>query len=174
MSTRFQHPCRMVIARMLWSLRVIGTDPSWWETRLMATLTDGERAALDAGTVDWPVRYGNEGAEPEQTITVYDTAPRLGPKIILSGEQTKHHGLTIRVRGRRGNAEAKALAIEHDLNEAAFDQRVTLANPTQEYLVVAFHNVGVTPAFRADFGGKELEVVNVNCMAKVLAYPLTG
>lgn len=174
MSSPLLHPARKIIAQMLWQLRALGTDPTWWRTRLMSTLTDAEQAEVTAGLHDWPVRHGNEGAEPDQTITVYDTSPRLGPRVLVTGEQIKHHGVTIRVRGRESEAEAKALAVEHDLNERAFDQRVTLTSPSQEYLVVAFSNVMLTPAFRIDFGGKELWVSNVNCMAKILAYPLTG
>lgn len=167
MSSPLLHWPHQIVARMLWANRTgLGlTDPSWWASHRVADRTDA--------THDWPVFYANEPAEPDECVTVYGATPVLQQKILLTGQQMKNHGLTVRVRGRTDTAlGTKVLAIEHDLNEAAHDQLVTLG--AQQYLVQSFPRASAVPAFRADVGGRELWVANVNCLAVILAYPLRG
>jgi hypothetical protein len=165
---KFQHGVDKIIARMLWANRGLGADPAPW-------------AAFFAGkgtkpTAAWPVYEGSEPSEPDDVITVYETTPVIDARVQVTGEEVGRLGFTVRVRGiSKAAARQKAEDIRWDFQRLCNDQQVTLTNPTQQYLIPCISQATVVPFGKMQSpSGLALWLVNVNCMAPILPYPIQG
>lgn len=75
----------------------------------------GLGSVYDAGD-DWPVRCEEEVSDPEEAITVYDTAGIDNGRDGF-GERVEHHGCQVRIRsGSFPSGAAKALAVAAGLD----------------------------------------------------------
>lgn len=164
MSAKMLHGADTVIARMLWSNRGLGTDPTPWR------LSFGGKGTKP--TTTWPVYEGSEPSEPDSVITVYETTPQLGPRV-FTGEQQQHYGFTVRVRGKtKAEARQKAEDIRFDFDRSFFDQQITL--DSQQYLIPCIARTTLIPFGKGQTPqGTDCWLVNLNCLAVIMAYPVT-
>ncbi len=158
-STELYHGVNDVIARMIWANRLLGTDPTFWETAT-ADLT---------GTHGWPVFSFGEPDIPDNVITVYETTPQFDAKLMVTGEVMEHHGFTVRVRGKGPTmnvARRRAEQIRADFNSlGCTDQVVTMADGTQ-YFIPCVSRASLVPVGR-DAASSQRWLVNINCLAAI-------
>lgn len=158
----FLHSPQKVVAKLLLA-RGLVTDPAWWLTH--------QQCDADA-TRDWPGFANTEPNDPDNCITVYRAADRLDARILSTGQNVKHLGITVRVRGATDDvAFAKVQSLEVDLTERATDQTVTLGS--QQYLVQSFPQVSQIAGFRSA-PGSDRWVYTLNCLAVILPHPIQG
>lgn len=154
-----------VVAKMIWANRNLGTDPSWWESKLDASDDP-------SGAHEWPVFAGGEPGRPDNCITVYETTPVFGAKLMPTGEVMQHYGITVRVRGRTKKiARARAEALRQDFNKSCTDQTVTLDGST--YLIPSLPRVTLVPVGR-EAPASQRWLFNLNCLLVIVTHPLTG
>ena len=164
MSTKFLHGPDDIIAKVIWT-RSLGTDPAPWEAYYPGT-------GSDVPATTWPVFEGGEPGLPDNCITVYETTPQSDAKIMVTGEDQQHLGITIRIRGRtKALARQKAEDIRWDFNEQPKDQVVTLNG--QQYLVQSVPKCSLVPVGR-ETPTSQRWLVNLNCLAVIIAYPIQG
>lgn len=168
MPGQLKHPVDAIVAKVLWANRAIGSDPAPWAAYIYGKGTKPTGA--------WPVFEGSEPDQPDDVITVYETTPLVHARIQVTGEEQQHRGFTIRVRGRDKNqVRQKAEDVSHDLLRNFLDQTVTLTTPTQQYLIPSVAQARVVPFGKMTSpNGVGLWLVNVNCLAVILAYPIQG
>lgn len=157
-----------VVAQLLRDLG-LATDPTWWKAHTVADITAGDTSH------DWPVFVSDEPANPDGTVTVYETTPQLDARLMPTGEQALHYGITVRVRAGgttpKPTARAKAEAIR-----VALDQSVTMRSVTcngNPYLAVAFARVMLVP-LGWEVTTSRRYLVNLNCLFSVLPRPVGG
>lgn len=150
MSTRFPHSPADVVRRLLVDL--------------------GEGSSPDATPLGaWPVYEDKEPSEPDEVITVYDTAPRLDGRSMIDGEQFQHWGITVRVRGRtKTSAYRKAESIRVSLNERVKTNVVTIE--ASKYVVAAVCGVQLVRV-GDDSPQTRRHLYNLNMTAAILPYP---
>jgi len=164
MSTKFLHGADDIIAKVL-EVRLHGTNPAPWEAYFPNT-------GSTLPTTTWPIFSGGEPGNPDNVITVYETTPQSNAKIMVTGEDQQHYGFTIRVRGRtKAEARQKAEDIRHDANEKIRDIVVTLDG--QQYLVPCIPRATLVPVGR-ETPTSQRWLVNLNCLAAIIAYPIQG
>jgi hypothetical protein len=80
---------------------------------------------LELGTASgtWPIYVSFLPATPDNALCIYDTAGRLGGRIMSSGEQIEYPGIQIRVRGSDygisyTKANAIALALDSQIRNS--------------------------------------------------------
>lgn len=81
----------------------------------------------DSQSADWSVFIGSEPDEPDESITVYDTANILQGTAMPTGETQEQHGIQIRVRaGTRPTGWALANSIVTKLDTQVNQDIVTI------------------------------------------------
>jgi hypothetical protein len=166
-----QHEPDEVLATILWRNRGLGADPSPWLTYSAAA--KGSTPTGTRPTTAWPVFSGAEPAEPDNVITVYNTTPEYQTRV-LTGEIQQLLGLQVRVRGKpRKTVAQKARAIQWDFERNFLDQQITLADPTQQYLVPCLSWVQVLDLKQMPVH-PYLWLFTINVLCKVLPYPIQG
>lgn len=86
----------------------------------------------------WPVFVGNEPDNPDNCLTLYDTAPTLGGRIQATGEYVEKHGIQIRLRAKNHvDGYQKSREITEALDTLAYRDTVTINGAS--YLVHALH-----------------------------------
>lgn len=155
-----------VVAKLLTDLSLV-TDPTWWETHTVADRTDA--------TNDWPVFVSDEPANPDGTVTVYETTPQLDPKLMPTGEQALHYGITVRVRAGgttpKPTARAKAESIRVALDQTVLNANVTLNG--SDYLVQSCPRAHLVPVGWETTTSRRY-LVNLNCLFVILPRPVGG
>ena len=82
----------------------------------------------------WPVFATSEPDNPDNCITVKNTAGRDSGRVMQDGERQVHYGFQVRVRSLTAKAGfAKASAIAINLDQNVYD--VTITIDSNDYLV---------------------------------------
>ena len=155
-----------VVAKLLTDLGLV-TDPAFWQTHTDADPGDS--------THDWAVWVSDEPMNPDNVVTVYEVTPQLDAKLMPTGEQALHYGITIRVRAGgstpKATARLKAETIRVTLDQSVLNTNVTLNG--NNYLVVAAPRVHLVPVGWETTTGRRY-LVNLNCLFSILPRPLGG
>lgn len=89
--------------------------------------TDPDDANEDVDVEDWPIHVGNEPDNPDNCITVYDTAGKSHGRSHIDGETFEHHGIQVKVRSQSysiGYAKAREIAVAMDTS--VYDELLTI------------------------------------------------
>lgn len=158
MKTPMRHSPARVMARLMIVIEE-ATDQTWWQTNTVDPANDH----------DWPSYYGKEPAAPDRVVTCYETTPQEDHKD-FRGYVSQHYGITVRVRGRtEDEARYKAETIRCKLNEVVYDQNITIDGV--QYLVQSVPQATLIPVGTENPESSRW-VVNLNCLAVILTYPL--
>lgn len=85
----------------------------------------------DSQSADWSVFVSSEPDEPDESITVYDTANVLEGRVQPTGETQEQHGIQIRVRAATyATGWAKANAIANQLDTQVLREIIVLGAAT--------------------------------------------
>lgn len=164
---RFLHLPHRIVAKLLVD-RGICTDKAFWSSRSKTAADD------PTGAHDWPAYAGDEPDQPDNCVTVYRSADQLDGRVLSTGQNLKHPGIQIKVRGRTDDlAGLKAEALEDDLTKYATDQTVVMTDPPATYLIQSFPVVRLTSAYRAAPGSNRW-AYSLNCLVVITPYPTQG
>jgi len=122
---------------MAGSLAHSPADVIRWLLVQLGVGTDPTLATLGA----WPVYDDSEPDQPDDVLTVYDTAPRVHGRTHPDGETQQHYGVQVRVRAAtKTQAWAKANGVA-----TAFDNQYqdVVRVGSVDYEVHAVHHGGV-------------------------------
>jgi len=92
------------------------------------------------GSGDWPVVVSEEPDDPDNVITVYDTAGTNDGSSMIDGEVQEHEGVLIRIRsinhdeGNRKKDEIKII-IDQTINRDTVEISSVLGTGTDQYFV---------------------------------------
>lgn len=93
---------------------------------------------------DWPAFSPNEPDEPDNCITVYDTAEKADGRIMNDGEVARHWGFQVRIRAvDQPTGRTKAEAIRHTFDEGVTYRAVTVG--AKQYLVHGIYGTNMLP-----------------------------
>jgi len=107
---------------------LIYNTPSQIIRQLMIDLSLG----ADGGTT-WPVFVGQQPDAPDDSIVVFDTAPKLDGRLMVSGEVVETYGIQIRVRARdQQTGQVKASLIADTLDKNSHLASITVED-SEEY-----------------------------------------
>lgn len=159
----FLHTPQQVVQQLLVD-RGLCTDPVYWETH---------RPGDDlTGAHDWPAFRNVMPDAPDNCVRVKRTADRPDVRILSTGQNVKHFGIQVELRGATDDVGGlKALQLELALTEQLNDQTVTL--DSQQYLVQSFPQVAATPGYKTDVGSQRT-LYSLNCLAVIIPHPIQG
>jgi len=101
-------------------------------------LVDQSLGTLPSASGSWPIAAFEELSTPDDTITLYDTDPRMLGRVQPTGRQIEHHGFQVRIRSTSkpsGFTKARAIAI-------AMDEDISLDEVTISGSVYLVHSIG--------------------------------
>lgn len=107
----------------------------------------------------WPAYYDNEPDLPDNCITIYDTTPAIDSDIMLSGEQTQHEGITIRIRSKDHDVGAAITRqLLKQLTEQVYFKYLTIGS--HQYLVQCFAQLSIVRLGRDSKTKRTLHNIN--------------
>lgn len=107
----------------------------------------------------WPAYYDNEPDLPDNCITIYDTTPALDSDLMLSGEQTQHEGITIRIRSKDHDVGASMTRqLLKQLTEQVYFKYLTIGS--HQYLVQCFAQLSIVRLGRDSKTKRTLHNIN--------------
>lgn len=114
----------------------------------------------------WPVFVKGEPSTPDNCLTVYDTSPKDGGRIMVDGSRTQHYGLQVRVRAATENTSTiKATGLRVFFDESVKYRGVTFG--ARHYLVHCFSTVNVLSVGRETPTSKRF-IHTVNLMTSLI------
>lgn len=141
----------------------LATDPAWWQNKRPGDDTGGAH--------DWAVFRNKMPDAPDNCILVKRTGDRLDARILSTGQNVKHYGIMLQVRGGLDDGAAlKQMALETALTEQLYDKTVTIDGT--DYYVQSFPQVTSTPSY--DDVASTRRLYSINCLAVIQPYPLRG
>lgn len=144
MPNTFDHSPADVLRRLLIQLG-LGTAP---ETRPLES---------------WPIYASNEPSDPDNCITVYDTAGTDDGRSMIDGELFGHYGIQVRVRSLdHATGWLKADAIQTALAETVYDNAVTIGGSS--YLVHSANKIGDVLALGKDVSDTKRSLFTLNAV----------
>ena len=114
-------------------------NPSRIIQKVLISLGLGSASA----TSSWPVFYSNEPSQPDNCITVYDTAGRHDGRAMTDGETWLHQGFMVRVRSKDNTTGwQKSEMIRKSLGEDIY--ALTVIIDSIYYVVQCVAQIGQT------------------------------
>lgn len=157
----WEHTPQEVVAKLLVDIGQ-ATAPAYW-----ATPVAGDPNIAD---YDWPAFPGKMPDQPDNCISVSRGADRLDARLMVTGENVKHFGITIRLRGATDRlAGVKQLQMEKAITEG---HGWTVTLDAKQYFVQSFPQVTAVPGY--DEQGSKRRLYNLNCLAVIIPYPIQG
>ncbi len=130
---------------------------------LLVSLSQGVDPPATSG---WTIQDTSEPDQPDDTITVYDTAGRKQGRSQIDGETFEIHGLQIRVRAANsvtGWAKARALAIVVDTS--VYRNSVTIG--ASQYLVQHISRTGDVLSLGKETPNSKRSIFTLNALISV-------
>jgi hypothetical protein len=162
----WEHTPEDVVATLLVNIGQ-ATDPTYW-----ANPTPGDP---DRASHDWPAFPAKMPDTPDNCIAVIRGADRPDVRVLVTGENVRHFGITIRVRGATNRKSGvKQLQLEAAITQG-HGWTVTLqteAGDDKQYFVQSFPQVTALPGY--DEQGSKRRLHNLNCLAVIIPYPIQG
>jgi hypothetical protein len=119
----------------------------------------------------WPVQSFGEPEQPDEVITVYDTAGVEEGRTMTDGQIQEHRGVQVRVRSKTfPGGWLKADSIRQALAQTVKLTQVTLEGVN--YLVGCFGKIGTIMVLGKDSPDTKRSLFTVNATVALAMYPL--
>ena len=138
-------------------------SPAHIVQRLIVSLGLG---TLPSAAGSWPVYATAEPQDPDNVITVYDTAGQSDGRSMIDGELFEHNGIQVRVRATTHEVGwPKADAIQTGLALSVYDETVTIDGTA--YLIHSINRIGQVIPIGKETPLSKRSVFTINALALI-------